>query len=98
MKVLLLLGIMMTTFFLPEMTVCASEEKEKTSEFDYIDKWLSSNDLSGVNEGMDSLFPGMEIDSGEMLVMIMQGNVLEAVKMFTGQVKDGLAGRGFGRF
>lgn len=92
MKVLLLLGIMMTTFFLPEMTVCASEEKEKTSEFDYIDKWLSSNDLSGVNEGMDSLFPGMEIDSGEMLVMIMQGNVLEAVKMFTGQVKDGLAG------
>lgn len=86
-------GMVIVSFFLQGIKVYASEEKEeKTSEYDYIDKWLSSNDFSKVNEGMDSLFPDMEMDSGELLVMIMEGNVLEAVKMFAGQVKDNLAG------
>ncbi|WP_289285520.1 stage III sporulation protein AE [Parablautia intestinalis] len=92
-RLLTVWGMVIISFFLQGIKVYASEEKEeKTSEYDYIDKWLSSNDFSKVNEGMDSLFPDMEMDSGELLVMIMEGNVLEAVKMFAGQVKDNLAG------
>ena len=72
----------MIALSLPEMRACASEKKESGAEFDYIDRWLKSNDLSQVNEGMDSLFPGMEIDSGQMLVMIMEGNAPQAFKMF----------------
>ncbi|WP_160558774.1 stage III sporulation protein AE [Parablautia muri] len=85
-------GMIMIALSLPEMRACASEKKESGAEFDYIDRWLKSNDLSQVNEGMDSLFPGMEIDSGQMLVMIMEGNAPQAFKMFAEQVKDGLFG------
>lgn len=92
LRVLFFWGMAIIAFFLPEMRAYASENKESASEFDYIDKWLSSNDLSGVNEGMDSLFPGMKIDSEELLVMIMEGNVTEAFKMLVGQVKESLAG------
>ncbi|GFI02197.1 MAG: hypothetical protein HFI44_03660 [Lachnospiraceae bacterium] len=81
---------MILGFILFPMEVNASEHTDVTSEFDYIDNWLSASDLDSINEGMDSLFPGIQIDAKQLLSMIMNGQVLEALKMFTGQIKNSL--------
>ncbi len=89
----LFLPVMLSLWlFWPGGRVLAKESGEMISESDYIDKWLSSNDLSGVNEGLDGLFPGMEIEGEELLAMIMEGRAPEAFKMLAGEVKDGLLG------
>lgn len=88
---LLLTGVLFGFLLLP-MQVKASENTDVASEFDYIDDWLSSGDLDAINEGMDSLFPGIQVDAKQLLTMIMNGQVLEAFKMLIGQIKDSLKG------
>lgn len=88
---LLLAGVLFGFLLLP-MQVKASENTDVASEFDYIDDWLSSGDLDAINEGMDSLFPGIQVDAKQLLTMIMNGQVLEAFKMLIGQIKDSLKG------
>lgn len=83
--------IMLLIIF-PSMDVHASEETDMASDFDSINNWLSGSDLDSINEGMDSLFPGMELDAGQLLSMIMSGRVTDAFKMLLGQVKDSLWG------
>ena len=60
--------------------VYAAEQTEKiqTSEkeepdFEYIDQWLASCDLGEINEGIGQLFPGIHLDGGELLSMILRG-------------------------
>lgn len=79
-------------FILPPMQVHAGENADVTSEFEYIDSWFSTSDLDSINEGMDSLFPGMNLDAKQLLSMIMNGQVIDAFKMLTGQIKDSLWG------
>lgn len=86
---LIWVGMILGFIFLP-MEANASENTDVTSEFDYIDNWLSTSDLDSINEGMDSLFPGIQIDAKQLLSMIMNGQVLEAFQMFTGQIKNSL--------
>lgn len=90
-KILLLAEILLF-FVLPPMQVYAEENMDVASEFEYIDNWFATSDLDSINEGMDSLFPGMNLDAEQILSMIMNGQVLEAFKMLTGQVKDSLWG------
>lgn len=79
-----------SSFF--EMKAQAAENGEgEGTEFTYIDNWLSACDMSGINQGVEELFPGMNIDTGELLSMIMQGKILEALKALVGQVKASLA-------
>lgn len=82
--------LMVSWSFSFSMDVYAGEETDMASEYDYIENWLSSSDLDSINEGMDSLFPEMEIDARQLLSMILNGRVLEAFKMLVGQVKDSL--------
>lgn len=79
-------------FILPPMQAHAEENADVTSEFEYIDSWFSTSDLDSINEGMDSLFPGMNLDAKQLLSMIMNGQVIDAFKMLTGQIKDSLWG------
>lgn len=79
-------------FILPPMQVHAGENSDVTSEFEYIDSWFSTSDLDSINEGMDSLFPGMNLDAKQLLSMIMNGQVIDTFKMLTGQIKDSLWG------
>lgn len=74
------------------MQVQAAENGEEETELSYIDNWLSTYDMSDINQGMDSLFPGVNVDANELLFMIMQGDAPKAFKVLTGQVKDALAG------
>ena len=79
-----------SSFF--EMKAQAAENGEgEGTEFTYIDNWLSACDMSGINQGVEELFPGMNIDTGGLLSMIMQGEILEALKALVGQVKASLA-------
>ncbi len=86
--VLFLLGITMC-FFLPAMKVQAEEEMP-VNDFEYIDKWLSSYDMSSVNEGMEELFPGINIDADGFLKMILKGKATEAFQVFFRQIKSAL--------
>ncbi|MDE7445718.1 MAG: stage III sporulation protein AE [Lachnospiraceae bacterium] len=90
-RLLLFLEIILF-FILPPMQVYAGENTDVTSEFEYIDSWFSTSDLDSINEGMDSLFPGMNLDAKQLLSMIMNGQIIEAFKMLTGQIKDSLWG------
>lgn len=85
------MGILFCCFFFGIQVQAAENEEEKT-EFSYIDDWLSTYDMSDINQGMDSLFPGVDIDADELLFMIMQGNAPEAFKVLAGQVKDAVVG------
>ena len=67
-----------------EMGVQAADNEEEETEFSYINNWLSSCDMSNINQGIDDLFPGMNIDADELLTMIMQGEVKETLKLFVG--------------
>ncbi len=79
-----------------EMQVQAAETKESEAqtqaERSYIDDWLSTYDMSEINQGMDNLFPEMNIDADELLFMIMEGKFLEAFTMLTGWIREALAG------
>ncbi len=79
-----------------EMQVQAAETKESEAqtqaERSYIDDWLSTYDMSDINQGMDNLFPEMNIDADELLFMIMEGKFLEAFTMLTGWIREALAG------
>ncbi len=83
-------GTLLCGFFFGDRVYAAPKGEGDASA--YIEEWLSSYDMSDINEGMDQLFPGLSIDAGGLLEMILQGEVLEAFKMLTLQVKDSLAG------
>lgn len=72
------------------MEAQASENEDEG--FAYVEEWLSSCDLGEINKGMDSLFPGIELDAGECLSLIMKGEARKAFKKVFQGVKDGLAG------
>ncbi len=79
--------------------VYAAEQTEKiqTSEkeepdFEYIDQWLASCDLGEINEGIGQLFPGIHLDGGELLSMILRGEAGEAFRLLVSQVREGIAG------
>lgn len=90
-KALLFMEIILFAIW-PPMQVYAGENADVRSEFEYIDSWFSTSDLDSINEGMDSLFPGMELDAKQLLSMIMNGQVLEAFKMLTSQIRESLWG------
>lgn len=54
------------------MQVQAAETKDSEAqtqaERSYIDDWLSTYDMSDINQGMDNLFPEMNIDADELLL------------------------------
>ncbi len=72
-----------------EMQVQAAETKDSEAqtqaERSYIDDWLSTYDMSDINQEMN-------IDADELLFMIMEGKFLEAFTMLTGWIREALAG------
>lgn len=91
--VFLVSAILGGMFFLSlffQMEVQASEEQEEVTS--YINEWLSAYDMSGIDQGVEELFPGMNVDTDSLLSLIMKGKVLEALKELTGQVKTALWG------
>lgn len=91
MTILFFAEVLLFALFSP-MEAHAGEENDMVSESDYISSWLSASDLDSINEGMDSLFPGIQIDVKQLLSMIMNGEILEAFGLLTGQIKDSLWG------
>lgn len=92
---LLCAGVFFFSVFFP-MKVQAAEgdevEADMEAERSYIDEWLETYDMSDINQGMDNLFPGMNLDADDLLFLIMEGKFLEAFKMLTGGIKDAIAG------
>ncbi len=86
-----IMGIL-TIFLWTPIKALAAQTGEEKDDFDYVDRWLDSGSLDSINESMDDLFPGMEIDAETLFTMILEGRVLEAFKMLTGQIGAGLGG------
>lgn len=88
-------GVLILAFFwgISSVGIEAKEAEWETGEGEetaYIDNWLASYDMEDINEGAARLFPGMKINTEEMLSMIMQGKFKEALLTLTGQVKASL--------
>lgn len=83
-------GILLVFLLMPIKAQAAQEEE--TTAFDYIDRWLDSGKLDSVNESLDQLFPGIEIDAETLFTMILEGHGLDVCKMLIGEIKDGLGG------
>ena len=64
--------------------VYAAEREQENGEEDgiqkYVDMWTDSLDLKQIDTGMEELFPELDIDSGNMLQMILEGRVMEALR------------------
>ena len=90
-KALLFLIIFLLVFYFRGENLLAAEKEEDT-EFSYVDSWLDSCDLGTVNEGMESLFPGISIDAKTLLQMIIHGRAGEAFSMLAEGIKVALLG------
>lgn len=88
----LLAGVLICSLFFGMKVKAAENNEENKEEFSYIDNWLSSCDMSNIDKGVSDLFPGMNIDTEGLLSMIMQGKVLEALKVLLEQVKESFWG------
>lgn len=91
-RVFLFLTVLLFFVFLPEKSVYASEKQEEESGFAYVESWLSSCDMGEINEGLDQLLPGVQLDAGEMFSMIVRGKIGEACKCLIGQIREGITG------
>ncbi len=90
-KALLFLTIFLLVFYFRGENLLEAEKEEDT-EFSYVDSWLDSCDLGTVNEGMESLFPGISIDAKTLLQMIIHGRAGEAFSMLAEGIKVALLG------
>lgn len=95
-KLLFLIAGILFCSFCFEIQVQAVEAEDTKSETQtersYIDDWLSAYDMSDINQGMDNLFPEMNLDADELLFMIMEGEFLEAFTLLTGRIREALIG------
>lgn len=72
------------------------EQEDIASEVEqaqrYVDKWLDSIDMDGLDEEIEELFPEFEIRTQDLLQMIMEGKILEAGKKLLSQIAGNLKG------
>lgn len=69
----------------------AKEDEGDTGQR-YVDEYLSSMDMSGIEEGIQNLFPDAKIDAKGLLQMILDGKTAEAGKELFVQIKGSMAG------
>lgn len=74
------------------LSAYAKEINEEAADRQYVDYWLAFTDLSGMDEGIKSLFPEVQIDAGELLRLILDGKTAEAGKELFSQIKGSLRG------
>ncbi len=77
-------------FFWNGIPVYAQETRQEEEGKQYVDEWLSSLDMSAVDQGMEVLFPRSEIDPWELLDLILDGRIMEAGKTLFGQIAGNL--------
>lgn len=80
----LLLGITLPAY--------AKENEERTAEQQYVEDYLASMDMSGIDEGIRSLFPDTKINAEELLRLILDGRIMDAGKELFLQMKGSLTG------
>lgn len=72
------------------------EQEDIASEVEqaqrYVDKWMDSIDMDGLDEEIEELFPEFEIRTQELFQMIMEGKILEAGKKLLSQIAGNLKG------
>lgn len=89
---LCMFAVILICIFFFKIEVQAAESNDEEAELSYIDSWLTSYDMSSIEQGVDDLFPGMNIDASQLLSMIMQGEISEAFKVLVVQVKGSFSG------
>lgn len=60
--------------------------------WEYLEEYLRNYDLTQVDVSFRQLFPEFRLDLEELFLLILKGNVTEAVKQIIGQVQAGLSG------
>jgi len=78
--------------FFSSISVQAKTEKETENVDEYIWAQMEDYDLKEIENGFRGLFPGISVDMDEILSYIMRGDLIEAGKIFVGNIKEGIAG------
>jgi len=91
-KVCLSLAGIIVAALLWGMPVWAMNQEEDGLTGEYINKWLAEMDISSIDSGIEEVFPEFEINTGEMLQMILEGRAADAGKEFFHQVLGNLKG------
>ena len=78
--------------FFSSISVQAKTEKETENVDEYIWAQMEDYDLKEIENGFRGLFPGISVDMDEILSYIMRGELIEAGKIFVGNIKEGIAG------
>lgn len=75
----------------------AAEQKKENVEEDeiqkYVTMWADSLELEQMDVGIGELFPELDIDTGNMLQMILEGRALEVLGELCSQVGEGFQGK-----
>ncbi|MDO4304429.1 MAG: stage III sporulation protein AE [Bacillota bacterium] len=90
-KVCFLLAEILCAVFLCSLPVLAKEE-EDDGVTQYMDRWLESMDMSGIDSKIEEVFPEFEMNTEEMLQMILEGRAADAGKELISQVLGNLKG------
>lgn len=90
-RIVFMLAIIWELFFEIAMPAYAKEEKEDAKQ-QYVDEYLASMDMSGIEEGIRNLFPEAKIDAEELLRLILDGKIVDAGKELFLQIKGSLTG------
>lgn len=91
MKTVFMVAMALGLLFGIAMPAYAKEDGEDTKQ-QYVDEYLASMDMSGIEEGIRNLFPDTTIDAEELLRLILDGKVIDAGKKLFLQIRGSLKG------
>lgn len=86
-----MLAIIWKLLFGAAIPAYANEDKGDMGQ-QYVEEYLSSMDMSGIEEGIRNIFPDAKIDARELLRLILDGRITDAGKELFLQIRGSLAG------
>lgn len=90
-RIVFMLAIIWKLLFGAAIPAYASEDKGDMGQ-QYVEEYLSSMDMSGIEEGIRNIFPDTKIDARELLRLILDGRITDAGKELFLQIKVSLTG------
>lgn len=90
-RTVFILAMILGLFFGIVTPVYAYESGENIKQ-QYVEDYLASMDMSGIEEGISNLFPNAKIDAEELLRLILEGKITDAGKELFLQIRESVKG------
>lgn len=90
-KTVFMMAMICELLFGTAIPAYASEDKGDMGQ-QYVEEYLSTMDMSGIEEGIRNIFPDAKIDTEELLRLILDGKITDAGKELFLQIRGSMAG------